>query len=123
VDDALEADYPVGVDNTVDVTVRRADQGSDAVVVVTGEIDLCTAPDMRQGIMDALADEPQRIRVDLTGVSLLDSTGVFVLVDTYKRARERGVVLIVENPQELVHRVLSICGLLEILTAGEPQIS
>lgn len=109
------------VGNTVDVTVQRADTGTDAVVVVAGEIDLCTAPDMRQGIMDALADEPKRIRVDLTGVSLLDSTGVFVLVDTYKRAKERGVVLTVENPQQLVHRVLSICGLLEILTTGEAQ--
>jgi anti-sigma B factor antagonist len=117
------------VDFDVEVIVQRADSPSVAVVAVAGEVDLCTAPDLRQAIQDALSDEPQRIRVDLSEVTLLDSTGVFVLVDMYKRAKALGVVLTVENPQQLVRRVLSICGLLETLTGGdalstgEPQSS
>ncbi|MGH3930136.1 MAG: STAS domain-containing protein, partial [Pseudonocardiaceae bacterium] len=47
-----------------------------------------------------------------------DSTGVFVLIDTYKRAKAQGVSLTVEHPQPIVRRVLEICGLLEILTAN-----
>ncbi|MGH3938145.1 MAG: STAS domain-containing protein, partial [Pseudonocardiaceae bacterium] len=76
-----------------------------------------TAPRLRQAILDLLAEDPPReIRVDLAEVSLLDSTGVAVLIDTYKRAKTRGVTLTVEHPQPIVHRVLEICGLLEILT-------
>ncbi len=99
----------------MDIVIQRA--GADPVVVVTGEVDLSTGPQLRKTILDLLAEEsPQRIRVDLAQVSLLDSTGVFVLVDTFKRAKERGVTLTVERPQHIVRRVLEICGLLDLLT-------
>lgn len=105
----------------VEIVVHRADPDSDTVVRVAGEVDLSTAPRLRQTILDLLAEDPPHgVRVDLTEVPLLDSTGVFVLVDTYKRARGRGVGLTVEHPQQIVRRVLEICGLFEILTQGEP---
>lgn len=105
----------------MDIVVQRADPDAEPVVMVTGEVDLSTAPRLRQTILDLLAEEPpQGVRVDLAEVPLLDSTGVFVLVDTYKRAKNRGVGLTVEHPQQIVRRVLEICGLLEILTEGNP---
>ena len=105
----------------VDIVVQRPDPNADPIVMVAGEVDLSTAPRLRQTILDLLAEEPpQGVRVDLAEVPLLDSTGVFVLVDTYKRAKGRGVGLTVEHPQQIVRRVLEICGLLEILTQGEP---
>ncbi|MGH3916669.1 MAG: STAS domain-containing protein [Pseudonocardiaceae bacterium] len=104
----------------VEIVVQRTDPDSDPVVVVAGEVDLLTAPRLRQTILDLLAEEPPRgVRIDLAEVGLLDSTGVFVLIDTYKRAQIRGVTLIVERPQRIVRRVLEICGLLDILT-GNP---
>lgn len=105
----------------VEIVVQRADPDSDPVVMVAGEVDLSNAPRLRQTILDLLAEEPpQGVRVDLAEVPLLDSTGVFVLVDTYKRARNRGVGLTVEHPQQIVRRVLEICGLLELLTQPDP---
>lgn len=103
----------------MEIVVQRAGPDSDSVAVVVGDVDLATAPRLRQAILDLLAQEPPRgIRVDLAEVALLDSIGVSVLIDTYKRAKGRGVSLIVENPQPIVRRVLEICGLLEILTQG-----
>lgn len=103
----------------LEIVVQRPAPDSDPVVVVVGEVDLATAPQLRQTILDLLADDPPpAIRVDLSEVPLLDSTGVFVLIDTYKRAKTRGVPLTVQHPQPIVHRVLEICGLLEILTQG-----
>lgn len=104
----------------MEIAVQRADPDSESVVVVAGEVDLSTSPRLRQTILDLLAEEPpQGVRVDLSEVRLLDSTGIFVLVDTYERAKGRGVTLIVEQPQQTVRRVLEICGLLELLTKGE----
>jgi anti-sigma B factor antagonist len=101
----------------VDIVVRRADPDSAPVVVVVGEVDLLTAPQLRQAILDLLAEiPPPPIRVDLAGVPLLDSTGIFVLIDTFKRAQARGVPLTVEHPQPIVRRSLEICGLLDLLT-------
>lgn len=102
----------------VDIVIQRTGLGSDPVLVVTGDVDLSTAPQLRKAILDLLAAQPlQRVRINLAGVPLLDSTGVFVLVDAFKRAKERGIPLTVEQPQHVVRRVLEVCGLLEILTA------
>lgn len=99
------------------IVVRRAEPDSDPVVAVAGEVDMLTAPQLRQAILDLLAeDPPPRVRVDLAEVSLLDSTGIFVLIDTFKRAQNRGATLTVEHPQHIVRRALDICGLLTILT-------
>lgn len=99
--------------------MQRAAQAGDPVVIVTGEVDLSTSPRLHEVLLDLLAEEPPcTVRVDLAAVPLLDSTGVFVLVDAYKRAKERGVSLVVEHPQRIVRRVLEICGLLELLTHG-----
>jgi anti-anti-sigma factor len=103
----------------VDIVVQRGDPDADSVVVVAGEVDLSTAPRLRQALLDLLTEEPShRVRVDLSEVPLLDSTGVFALVDSYKQAKNRGIGLTVENPQPIVRRVLEICGLLELLTQG-----
>lgn len=103
----------------VDIVVQRADPQADPVVMVTGEVDLSTAPRLRQAILDLLTGEPpRRVRIDLAEVPLLDSTGVFVLVDSYKQARDRGIGLVVEHPQQIVRRVLEICGLFDLLTQG-----
>ncbi|MGH3992335.1 MAG: STAS domain-containing protein [Pseudonocardiaceae bacterium] len=103
----------------MEIVVQRADPDSDSVVVVAGEVDLSTAPRLRQTILDLLAEEPpQGVRVDLSEVRLLDSTGIFVLVDTYQRAKGRGVGLTIEHPPQIVRRVLEICGLFDLLTEG-----
>jgi anti-anti-sigma factor len=102
---------------TVEIVVQRPGPESDPVVFVAGELDLSTAPQLRKVILDLLVDEfPPRIRVNLAEVPLLDSTGVFVLIDAFKQAKERGTTLTVEQPQPIVRRVLEICGLLDLLT-------
>lgn len=64
--------------------------GDCAVVRVTGEIDVLTAP----GLREALLSQPSaHMIVDLRGVAFLDSTGLGVLVGHVKRMRRRGGTL------------------------------
>jgi ABC-type transporter Mla MlaB component len=62
----------------------------EAVVVeVGGEIDLHSAPRLREELGRALeSNTPPRVIIDLAGVSFIDSTGIGVLVGALKRARE-----------------------------------
>jgi len=70
--------------------------GDCAVVRAWGEIDLGTAPDLRDALNRPGTDH---MVIDLRGVAFLDSTGLGVLVGALKRLRRRGGSLkLITNP-------------------------
>jgi anti-sigma B factor antagonist len=79
----------------------------DPVLVVTGEIDLMTAP----ALQSALDHLQGRVVVDLYGVSFMDCIGIGVLVAERERLVARGGNLRLRSPQDHVRRPLEILGL------------
>lgn len=59
-----------------------------ALVVVTGEVDVLSAPRLEKAVDDALAEHPSRLVVDLTEVRFLASAGLGVLAGTKQRTAE-----------------------------------
>jgi anti-sigma B factor antagonist len=57
------------------------------VLSVQGEVDVATAPRLRERLIGLVAEGRRRIIVDLDGVEFLDSTGLGVLVGALKRVR------------------------------------
>ena len=64
-----------------------AERDGFAVIVVTGSVDLITAPKLRERISDVVADGHLRLVVDLRKTDFLDSTGLGALVGALKRLR------------------------------------
>ena len=81
-----------------------------------GEIDMAVADSFGEAIITALMDGSPRVVVDLTEVSFLDSSGIRALLMANRVAAERERSLTVENPAPIVHRVLTIGGVLDLLT-------
>ena len=79
-------------------------------VLVTGEVDVSNASELRDAIDAALAEKPAELRVDLAEVPYIDSTGIGVLVGAAHRAAESGSKLVVARPQKNVERVLGLLG-------------
>jgi|SRR5581483_2293654 len=93
----------------LDLTVREQDGWS--ILSVAGEIDIATAPSLREKLHALLADGHTNIVVDLDEVTFLDSTALGVLVGVLKRARtEGGEVRLVCN-QPRVRKVFEITRL------------
>lgn len=66
------------------------DTGTTLTLHLSGELDALTAGDLRP-TLDSLAEQGGRqIVVDMSGLRLIDSSGVGALVALYKRARENG---------------------------------
>lgn len=86
-----------------------ADQGN-AVISVTGEVDVSNAAELRSALDAALSEGPAEVVVDLSGVPYIDSTGIGVLVGAAHRASESGARLTVARPQRNVLRVLGLLG-------------
>ena len=85
-----------------------------AVVVATGEIDLCTSPRLRDTLAGA-TDSADRVVVDMTAVTFLDSTGIGVLMGALRQHhhRQRGTLCLV-GPSGTVRRVLEITHLTKV---------
>ena len=87
-----------------------------AVVSARGEVDLETAPALREVLELALEHQTGPVVVDLSEVAFMDSTGVHVLVDTLQRLtleHRRLAIACREGGQ--VHRLLDLVGLLDVL--------
>lgn len=60
--------------------------GADGAVrlVITGELDRLTVPDLRNEVARVLASRPPYVEIDLSGLVTIDSAGVGALVSLYK---------------------------------------
>jgi len=95
-----------------------------ARVTVTGEIDLSTADMLRAGLLDVMsAPYPDRIEIDLAGLTFMDCGGITNLVVAGDHALRNGCQLRVTNPRPIVRRLLQLTGMLDALTAGFDQTS
>jgi anti-sigma B factor antagonist len=77
------------------------------VVKLAGELDLYNASTLRAALLDAAAESPGRLVIDLEGVRFIDSTGLGVLVE----ARSRVESLLLAAPGLETRRALQISGL------------
>lgn len=87
------------------------ERGAWTVVGVRGEVDLYTAPRLKERLADLSAHGKSQVAVDLQGVEFMDSTGLGVLIGALKRSREAGGTLSLIAPREPVVKVLAITGL------------
>ena len=85
-----------------------------AVLTVHGDVDLMTAPLLREAMRPVLARQRGAVVVDLSEVPFMDSSGVHVLVDALQRLgsqNRRFAIACRENGP--VHRLLALVGLLD----------
>jgi len=89
--------------------------GDCAVLRVTGEVDVYTAPMLRERIRELAAGGAVHLIADLGQVDFLDSTGLGVLVGGLKRLREDSgsLALVISTPRIL--RIFQITGLTKAL--------
>jgi len=95
----------------IDISVESRTSGGWTVVDVAGEVDVFTAPKLREKIIDLLEGGSDHLVVNLEKVIFMDSTGLGVLVGGLKRVKERNGELALAGAQGTVQRVLSVTGL------------
>src|SRR5262249_658184 len=89
--------------------------GDCAVVQVKGEVDVMTAPQLRERMRDLAAKGAVHLMIDLRDVSFIDSSGLGVLVGGLKRVRhENGSVRLVIATRRILH-IFEVTGLTRVL--------
>jgi anti-sigma B factor antagonist len=97
---------------------ERVDRGRP-VVSVTGEIDVATAPQLRECLHRVIVRGQATVVLDLLGVTFLDSTALGVLVGALKRCRELGGELHVVVSDPRIRKIFEITGLNKIFPIVE----
>ena len=91
----------------------RAERGR-TVVEVTGEIDVYTAPKLREQLSELVDSGRHDIVVDMQGVEFLDSTGLGVLVGGLKRVKQHDGSMNLVCTQERILKIFRITGLTKV---------
>jgi anti-sigma B factor antagonist len=99
---------------SVELTVSSRQEGEHTVISVSGEIDVYTAPSLRERLNELVAAGHYDLIVDMAGVEFLDSTGLGVLVGGLKRVRSHDGTLRLVCAQEKILKVFRITGLTKV---------
>ena len=85
--------------------------GGTTIAELTGELDIASAPALRDQLLSLLRPGSSRLVIDLSRVSFCDASGLTVLVNTARRARLLDGFLRLAAVSPQVGRVLNITGL------------
>jgi anti-sigma B factor antagonist len=99
----------------VDLELDAKPVGAWMVLTVGGEVDLNTAPQLKERINALIADGHAHIAVDLEGVGFMDSTGLSALVSGLMRTGDGGGEMAVVCTQPHILRLLALTGLDHVL--------
>ena len=84
---------------------------------MAGEIDLATTPALRSCLQGNLAAPFNDIRLDLSGVTFIDSTGLAVILDARQNWIDSGTSFTIESESPVVRRLQRI-----LQTVGAPEV-
>lgn len=82
------------------IDFARTDQGDVTSLRISGTLDVLTAPSLGATIDQLVEQRRMRVTVDLSGLDLIDSSGVAVLVALYKRVRAAGGQVVVTGARD-----------------------
>jgi anti-sigma B factor antagonist len=105
------------VDQEFKIEERAGEAGP--VIAVSGEIDVATAPQLRESLHRVIAQGETTVVLDLLEVTFLDSTALGVLVGALKRCRELGGDLYVVVADPRIMKIFEITGLTNVFTIAD----
>jgi anti-sigma B factor antagonist len=105
----------------VDLSLETRQVGDRTVVTVGGEIDVYTAPTLRDKITELVNAGHHTILVDMEQVEFLDSTGLGVLVGGLKKVRAQNGSMELICSQDRLLKIFRITGLAKVFTIHDSE--
>ncbi len=89
---------------------------SSYVISLAGEVDLYTAPEFKQQLLEVIAQGGKNVVVDFTDTTFIDSTTLGVLVGGVKRLRSNDGQLSLVCTDRNITKIFEITGLDRVFT-------
>ena len=104
----------MALEESVDLKLDHHNKDGIEIVDVEGEIDVYTAPRLRDLLIDLVRNGHYQLVVNMEKVEFLDSTGLGVLVGGLKRVRAHDGSLDLVCTQERILKIFRITGLTKV---------
>ena len=91
-------------------------EGDWVVVRPEGELDIFSAPSLRDCLGELRVSGNRMVRLDLAAVNFMDSSGISVIVKAYRGASDGGGRLEVTGANETLRKLFEVLGLAFLLT-------
>ena len=99
-----------------DLQVLVSSVESQYEIRLLGELDMSTAPRLRDELARLSSGGAGVVTVDLSDLAFIDSTGLSVLITALKRLRSQGGDLALRSPTPGTRKVLEITGMTEVFS-------
>jgi anti-sigma B factor antagonist len=93
-----------------DIATERTSDGV-FVIALSGEVDLYTAPEFKQQLIEAVDEGAKHVVIDLSETTFIDSTTLGVLVGGVRRLREHDGDLSLVCSDRNITKIFEITGL------------
>jgi anti-sigma B factor antagonist len=103
-----------------DIKTERAGDGT-YVIALAGEVDLYTAPEFKQQLLEVIGQGARHVVVDFTETTFIDSTTLGVLVGGVKRLRPAGGQLSLVCSDRNITKIFEITGLNKVFPIHETR--
>lgn len=95
----------------MELDIRSEQQGSVCTITLDGEVDVYTAPQLKEELVSLIQGGCSYLIIDMERVAFIDSSGLGVLVSALRRAREKDGAVRIVCKQESVLKIFRITGL------------
>jgi len=102
-------------DAVISLAVERSRVDGYELLAVEGELDIATAPRMIATLNESFARLDVPLVVDLSSVDFMDSTGLALLMNAYRRVKRRGQGFAIVCPRGPISRVFEIADMVDSL--------
>jgi anti-sigma B factor antagonist len=89
----------------------RTDFDGESRLHISGSLDALTVRDIKSVLDTVVADRPRRVSVDISELTLIDSSGIGAIVSLFKRMKEQGGQLVVVGARDQPLAVLKLLKL------------
>ena len=98
-----------------DINTEQVD-GDSYVIALAGEVDLYTAPEFKQQLLEVISQGAKNVVVDFSDTTFIDSTTLGVLVGGVKRLRSNDGQLALVCSDRNITKIFEITGLDRVFT-------
>ncbi len=110
----IVSDAPASHGPPFNVSVSASDEG--VVLVVEGELDMSTAPILREALIDVTEDLEGDLMLDIGLLTFIDSSGLALFVAEHNKLQSFGHALVICAATPRATRLFEIAGLHKVLT-------
>jgi anti-sigma B factor antagonist len=99
----------------MNLEIKKEEYKEAIILILEGEVDVYTAPKLKEELMPLVEKENHEVRIDLSNVEYMDSTGLGVIIGALKSSKSKHGQLKLFNATARLNRLFEITGLTEVM--------